>query len=172
MSDEPLFWIHLNVDYPFNLTGILYFPKYPVRWICSATKIQLYCNQVFVTDEVGHCTGLPRASARCDRQSPIFLSTCLALTYKAMLGSRRYLTSRKKWPIGWRNSSRKTAQPMKRNGIVSRSSSPTECLPMRKFYERALKLYLFTDADGKFYTYDEYTELVRSEQTDLKTIDW
>ena len=52
MSDEPLFWIHLNVDYPFNLTGILYFPKIKSNIELQKNKIQLYCNQVFVTDQV------------------------------------------------------------------------------------------------------------------------
>lgn len=52
MSDEPLFWIHLNVDYPFNLTGILYFPKVKSNIDLNKNKIQLYCNQVYVTDSV------------------------------------------------------------------------------------------------------------------------
>ena len=52
MADEPLFWIHLNVDYPFNLTGILYFPKIKNQLDIQRNKIQLYCNQVFVTDQV------------------------------------------------------------------------------------------------------------------------
>ena len=56
MSDEPLFWIHLNVDYPFNLTGILYFPKIKSNIELNKNKIQLYCNQVYVTDSVEDCS--------------------------------------------------------------------------------------------------------------------
>ncbi|MDY6122824.1 MAG: molecular chaperone HtpG [Porphyromonas sp.] len=167
MSDEPLFWIHLNVDYPFNLTGILYFPKISGQMDLQRNKIQLYCNQVFVTDEVEGIV-------------PDFLTLLHGVIDSPDIPlnvSRSYLQSDARVKKISSHITKKVADRLEELFKKDRAAYEAKwdslkifiaygMLTDEKFYERALKLYLFTDADGKFYTYDEYTELVRSEQTD------
>lgn len=167
MSDEPLFWIHLNVDYPFNLTGVLYFPKIHNQFELQKNKIQLYCNQVFVTDEVEGIV-------------PEFLTLLHGVIDSPDIPlnvSRSYLQSDARVKKISSHITKKVADRLEEIFKKDRSTFEEKwedlkifiaygMLSDEKFYDRAMKFYLFKDTEGKYFTYEEYKQLIQSEQTD------
>ena len=143
MNEEPLFYIHLNVDYPFNLTGILYFPKIKDRVAIERNKISLYCNQMFVTDHV-------------DNIVPDFLTLLHGVIDSPDIPlnvSRSYLQS---------DSNVKKISTY----ITKKVADRLEEIFDEKFCERALKFALLKNTDGKYFSFDEYKAAVEGEQTD------
>ena len=167
MQDEPLFWIHLNVDYPFNLTGILYFPRIHSNIDLQKGKIQLYCNQVFVTDQV-------------DGIVPEFLTLLHGVIDSPDIPlnvSRSYLQSDANVKKISTYITKKVADRL--NSIFKEDRKQYEekwddlklfihygMLSQDDFYDRAKDFALFKDVDGKFFTYDEYQTLIKDNQTD------
>ena len=167
MNDEPLFWIHLNVDYPFNLTGILYFPRVKNNIELQRNKIQLYCNQVFVTDQVEGIV-------------PEFLTLFHGVIDSPDIPlnvSRSYLQSDANVKKISTYITKKVADRL--NGIFKENRKEYEekwndlklfvnygMLSQPDFYDRAKDFSLFTDVDGKNFTYEEYRTLIKDNQTD------
>lgn len=167
MQDEPLFWIHLNVDYPFNLTGILYFPKIKSNIDLQRNKIQLYCNQVFVTDQV---VGIV----------PEFLTLLHGVIDSPDIPlnvSRSYLQSDSDVKKISTYITKKVADRL--NGLFKDDRKDFESkwddlklfinygmLSQPDFYDRAKDFALFKDVDGKYFTIDEYQKLIKDSQTD------
>lgn len=167
MSDEPLFWIHLNVDYPFNLTGVLYFPKIKSNIDLQKNKIQLYCNQVYVTDSVEGIV-------------PDFLTLLHGVIDSPDIPlnvSRSYLQSDSNVKKISTYITKKVADRL--NGIFKDNRKEFEekwndlklfinygMLTEESFYDKAKQFALFTDTEGKHFTYEEYKELIKGEQTD------
>ena len=167
MSDEPLFWIHLNVDFPFNLTGILYFPKVKSNLELQKNKILLFCNQVYVTDEVQGIVpdfltlmhgvidspDIPLNVSRSYLQSDSNVKKIS--TYISKKVSDRLLqifkNDRKEFEEKWNDLK-----------IFIHYGMLTE----EDFYDKANKFTLLQDTDGNKYTYEEYKNLVSAEQTD------
>ena len=165
--DEPLFWIHLNVDYPFNLTGILYFPRIKNNIDIQRNKIQLYCNQVFVTDQV---EGLV----------PEFLTLLHGVIDSPDIPlnvSRSYLQSDRDVKKISTYITKKVADRL--NGIFKENRKEYEekwddlkifinygMLSQEDFYDRAKDFCLLKDVEGKYFTLDEYKTLIKDEQTD------
>ncbi|MBQ2073085.1 MAG: molecular chaperone HtpG [Bacteroidaceae bacterium] len=165
MADEPLFWIHLNVDYPFNLTGILYFPKIKNQLDIQRNKIQLYCNQVFVTDQV-------------DSVVPEFLTLLHGVIDSPDIPlnvSRSYLQSDANVKKISQYITKKVADRL--NGIFKNDRKEFEekwddisifidygMLSEEQFYDKAKQFFLLKDTDGKYFTLDEYKTLVESGQ--------
>ncbi|MBX9189738.1 molecular chaperone HtpG [Bacteroides sp. K03] len=167
MSDEPLFWIHLNVDYPFHLTGILYFPKVKSNIELNRNKIQLYSNQVYVTDSVEGIV-------------PDFLTLLHGVIDSPDIPlnvSRSYLQSDSNVK---KISTYITKKVSDRLQSIFKNDRPQfeekwndlkifinyGMLTQEDFYEKASKFALFTDTDGKHYTYEEYQTLIKDNQTD------
>ncbi len=167
MSDEPLFWIHLNVDYPFHLTGILYFPKVKSNIELNRNKIQLYSNQVYVTDSVEGIV-------------PDFLTLLHGVIDSPDIPlnvSRSYLQSDSNVK---KISTYITKKVSDRLQSIFKNDRPQfeekwndlkifinyGMLTQDDFYEKASKFALFTDTDGKHYTYEEYQMLIKDNQTD------
>ena len=167
MSDEPLFWIHLNVDFPFHLTGILYFPKVKSNLELQKNKIQLFCNQVYVTDEVQGIVpdfltlmhgvidspDIPLNVSRSYLQSDSNvkkISTYISKKVSDRLQSI-FKNDRKEFEEKWNDLK-----------IFIHYGMLTE----EDFYDKACKFSLLQDTDGKKYTYEEYKELIAGEQTD------
>ena len=167
MSDEPLFWIHLNVDYPFNLTGILYFPKIKSNIELQKNKIQLYCNQVFVTDQVEGIVpefltllhgvidspdiplNVSRSYLQSDREVKkisTYITKKVADRLKAIFGENR-----KEYEEKWDD-----LKLFINYGILSEDG----------FYDRAKDFALMKDTDGKYFTFDEYKTLIEANQKD------
>ena len=167
MQDEPLFWIHLNVDYPFNLTGILYFPRIKSNIELQRNKIQLYCNQVFVTDQVEGIV-------------PEFLTLLHGVIDSPDIPlnvSRSYLQSDANVKKISTYITKKVADRL--NSIFKENRKEYEekwddlkifinygMLSQEDFYERAKDFALLKDVDGKYFTYDEYKTLIKDNQTD------
>ena len=167
MNDEPLFWIHLNVDYPFHLTGILYFPRVKNNIELQRNKIQLYCNQVFVTDQVEGIV-------------PEFLTLLHGVIDSPDIPlnvSRSYLQSDANVKKISTYITKKVADRL--NGIFKENRKEYEekwqdlklfvnygMLSQPDFYERAKDFSLFTDVDGKNFTFEEYKTLIKDNQTD------
>ena len=167
MNDEPLFWIHLNVDYPFNLTGILYFPRVKNNIELQRNKIQLYSNQVFVTDQVEGIV-------------PEFLTLLHGVIDSPDIPlnvSRSYLQSDANVKKISTYITKKVADRL--NGIFKENRKEYEekwndlklfvnygMLSQPDFYDRAKDFSLFTDVDGKNFTYEEYRTLIKDNQTD------
>jgi len=167
MSDEPLFWIHLNVDYPFNLTGILYFPKVKSQFDLQKNKIQLYCNQVFVTDSVEGIVpefltllhgvidspdiplNVSRSYLQSD-QNVKKISTYITKKVSDRLASI-FKQNRKEFEEKWDD-----IKIFIDYGMLSDES----------FYDKAKSFALFKDTEGKHYTYEEYQTLIKDNQTD------
>ena len=165
MADEPLFWIHLNVDYPFNLTGILYFPKIKNQLDIQRNKIQLYCNQVYVTDQVEGIV-------------PEFLTLLHGVIDSPDIPlnvSRSYLQSDSNVKKISQYITKKVADRL--NGIFKNERKEFEekwddisifihygMLSDEQFYDKAKQFFLFKDTDGKYFTFDEYHTLVESAQ--------
>lgn len=167
MSDEPLFWIHLNVDYPFNLTGILYFPKVKNSFDLQKNKIQLYCNQVFVTDSVEGIVpdfltllhgvidspDIPLNVSRSYLQSDSNvkkISTYISKKVSDRLQSI-FKNDRAQFEEKWND-----IKIFINYGMLSESD----------FFEKAKNFALLKDTEGKAYTYEEYKTLIKDEQTD------
>ena len=167
MQDEPLFWIHLNVDYPFNLTGILYFPRIQSNIDLQKNKIQLYCNQVFVTDQVEGIV-------------PEFLTLLHGVIDSPDIPlnvSRSYLQSDANVKKISTYITKKVADRLK--SIFNEKRKEYEekwddlkifinygMLTQDDFYDRAKDFALLKDVDGKYFTYEEYKTLIKGEQTD------
>lgn len=165
--EEPLFWIHLNVDYPFNLTGILYFPKIKNQMELQRNKIQLYCNQVFVTEEVEGIV-------------PEYLTLLHGVIDSPDIPlnvSRSYLQSDAQVKKISNHITKKVADRLDEIFRNDRTlfEEKWESLKIfvqygmlsdEKFYDRAQKFVLLTDVEGKKYTLEEYRTLITSEQTD------
>ena len=165
--EEPLFWIHLNVDYPFNLTGILYFPKVKNQMELQRNKIQLYANQVFVTEDVEGIV-------------PEYLTLLHGVIDSPDIPlnvSRSYLQSDAQVKKISNHISKKVADRLdelfrnERNLFEEKWESlkvfvQYGMLSDEKFYDRAVKFDLVTDIEGKHFTLDEYRTLTEGEQTD------
>ena len=167
MSDEPLFWIHLNVDYPFNLTGILYFPKIKSNIELQRNKIQLYCNQVFVTDQVEGIVpefltllhgvidspdiplNVSRSYLQSDREVKK-ISTYITKKVADRLNSI-FKENRKEYEEKWDD-----LKLFINYGILSEQD----------FYDRAKDFSLFKDTEGKYFTFEEYRKLIEAAQKD------
>ena len=167
MSDEPLFWIHLNVDYPFNLTGILYFPKIKSNIELQKNEIQLYCNQVFVTDQVEGIVpefltllhgvidspdiplNVSRSYLQSDREVKK-ISTYITKKVADRLNSI-FKENRKEYEEKWDD-----LKLFINYGILSEDG----------FYDRAKDFTLMKDTDGKYFTFDEYKTLIEANQKD------
>ena len=167
MSDEPLFWIHLNVDFPFHLTGILYFPKVKSNLDLQKNKVLLFCNQVYVTDEVQGIVpdfltlmhgvidspDIPLNVSRSYLQSDSNvkkISTYISKKVSDRLQSI-FKNDRKEFEEKWNDLK-----------IFIHYGMLTE----EDFYDKASKYSLLQDTEGKKYTYEEYKTLVSAEQTD------
>ncbi len=167
MSDEPMFWIHLNVDYPFNLTGILYFPRIKSNIDLQRNKIQLYCNQVFVTDQVEGIVpefltllhgvidspdiplNVSRSYLQSDRDVKK-ISTYITKKVADRLQSI-FKEDRKQYEEKWDD-----LKLFINYGMLSEES----------FYDRAKDFALMKDTDGKYFTFDEYKTLIEGAQKD------
>ena len=167
MSDEPLFWIHLNVDFPFHLTGILYFPRVQSNMDLQRNKIQLYCNQVFVTDQVEGIV-------------PEFLTLLHGVIDSPDIPlnvSRSYLQSDSNVKKIATYITKKVADRL--NSIFKSDRADYEkkwddlkifinfgMLTDESFFDRAKDFALLKDTEGKYFTFEEYKTLITSEQTD------
>jgi len=167
MSDEPMFWIHLNVDYPFNLTGILYFPRIKSNIDLQRNKIQLYCNQVFVTDQVEGIVpefltllhgvidspdiplNVSRSYLQSDREVKK-ISTYITKKVADRLQAI-FKEDRKQYEEKWDD-----LKLFINYGMLSEES----------FYDRAKEFALFKDTEGKYFTFEEYKTLIESSQKD------
>ena len=167
MQDEPLFWIHLNVDYPFNLTGVLYFPRIKQNIDIQRNKVQLYCNQVFVTDQVEGIVpefltllhgvidspdiplNVSRSYLQSDRDVKK-ISTYITKKVADRLNSL-FKENRKEYEEKWDD-----LKLFIHYGMLSQED----------FYERAKDFALLKDIDGKYFTYEEYRTLIKDQQTD------
>jgi molecular chaperone HtpG len=167
MADEPLFNIHLNVDYPFNLTGILYFPRIKNNFEVQKNKIQLFCNQVFVTDSVEGIV-------------PEFLTLLHGVLDSPDIPlnvSRSYLQGDPNVKKISSHISKKVSDRLKEIFSADREQFEKKwddlkifieygILTDEKFYDRALNFYLFKNTEGKYFTFEEYEKLIKDEQTD------
>ena len=167
MQDEPLFWIHLNVDYPFNLTGILYFPRIKSNIELQRNKIQLYCNQVFVTDQVEGIVpdfltllhgvidspDIPLNVSRSYLQSDRDVKKIATYITKKVSDRLQsiFKEDRKGFEEKWDD-----LKIFINYGMLSEES----------FYDRAKDFALMKDTEGKYFTFDEYRTLIKDNQTD------
>lgn len=167
MQDEPLFWIHLNVDYPFNLTGILYFPRIKSNIELQRNKIQLYCNQVFVTDQVEGIVpefltllhgvidspDIPLNVSRSYLQSDANVKKISKYITKKVADrlAAIFKENRKDYEEKWDD-----LKIFIHYGMLSQDD----------FYDRAKDFALLKDVDGKYFTYEEYQTLIKDNQTD------
>ena len=167
MSDDPLFWIHLNVDYPFNLTGVLYFPRIKSNLDIHRNKIQLYCNQVFVTDQVENIVpdfltllhgvidspDIPLNVSRSYLQSDSNVKKISSYITKKVSDRLQsiFKADRKDFEQKWDD-----LKLFIHYGMLSEND----------FYDKAKTFALFKDVDGKYFTYDEYRDLIKDAQTD------
>ena len=167
MQDEPLFWIHLNVDYPFNLTGILYFPRIQSNIDLQRNKIQLNCNQVFVTDQVEGIVpefltllhgvidspDIPLNVSRSYLQSDANVKKISTYITKKVADrlSGIFKDNRKEFEEKWDN-----LKIFIHYGMLSQD----------EFYDRAKDFALLKDVDGKYFTLEEYHNLIKDSQTD------
>ena len=166
-DEEPMFWIHLNVDYPFNLTGVLYFPKIKERMAIDKNKIQLYCNQMFVTDHV-------------DNIVPDFLTLLHGVIDSPDIPlnvSRSYLQSDANVKKISTYITKKVADRLEEIFKEQREQFEQKwdnlklfieygMLSDEKFCERAMNFALFKNTDGKFFGFEDYRKAIETEQTD------
>ena len=167
MSDEPLFWIHLNVDYPFNLTGVLYFPKIKNNIEIHRNKIQLYCNQVFVTDHVENIVPdfLTLLHGVIDSPDiPLNVSRSYLQSDASVKKISTYIT--KKVCDRLQQIFKNTRDEFEQKWNDLKIFIHYGMLSQPDFYDKANKFALLSDIDGKFYTYEEYREAVKENQTD------
>ena len=167
MQDEPLFWIHLNVDYPFHLTGILYFPRIQSNIELQRNKVQLYCNQVFVTDQVEgimpefltllhgviDSPDIPLNVSRSYLQSDADVKKISTYITKKVADRLQTLfkENRKDFEEKWDH-----LKLFINYGMLSQED----------FYNRAKDFALLKDTEGKYFTYEEYQTLIKEHQTD------
>jgi molecular chaperone HtpG len=165
--EDPMFWIHLNVDYPFTLTGILYFPKIKNNIDIQKNRIQLYCNQVYVTDQV-------------EGVVPEFMTLMQGIIDSPDIPlnvSRSYLQSDREVKKISSYISKKVAEKLEKMFSSDRKNFENKwddikifieygMLTDEKFYEAATKFFLYKDSDGNYFTAEEYNNLVTSNQTD------
>ena len=164
---EPLFHIHLNVDYPFDLTGILYFPKVKNRYEFQRNKIQLYCNEVFVTDSVEGI--LPEFLSLLhgvidSPDIPLNVSRSFLQSDQNVKKISTYIT--KKVAEKLEELFKKDREAYEKNWDDIRVFIEYGMMSDPKFYERAEKFFLFKDTDDKYYTIEEYKTLIKENQTD------
>lgn len=166
-QEDPMFWIHLNVDYPFTLTGILYFPKIKSNIDLQRNRIQLYCNQVYVTDQV-------------EGVVPEFMTLMQGVIDSPDIPlnvSRSYLQADSQVKKISSYISKKVAEKLEKMFTSDRKEFERiwddisifiiyGMLTDEKFFEAAKKFFLFKDSEGKYYTLDEYRTLIESNQTD------
>lgn len=167
MQDEPLFWIHLNVDFPFHLTGILYFPRVHSNLDLQRNKIQLYCNQVFVTDQVEGIVpdfltllhgvidspDIPLNVSRSYLQSDANVKKISTYITKKVADrlQQTFKDDRKDYEVKWDD-----LKLFINYGMLSQED----------FYDRAKDFALFKDINGKYFTMEEYKTLIKDNQTD------
>ena len=167
MSDEPLFWIHLNVDFPFHLTGILYFPKIKSNIELQRNKIQLYCNQVYVTDSVEGIVpdfltllhgvidspDIPLNVSRSYLQSDSNVKKISGYITKKVSDRLQSLfkSDRKDFEQKWDD-----LKIFINYGMLTQDD----------FYDKAKNFALLKDCDGKYFTFEEYQTLIKDNQTD------
>ena len=167
MSDEPLFWIHLNVDYPFNLTGILYFPKVKSNVELNKNKIQLYCNQVYVTDSVEGIVPdfLTLLHGVLDSPDiPLNVSRSYLQSDANVKKISTYIT--KKVSDRLQDIFKKDRKQFEEKWNDLKIFIDYGMLTQEDFYDRAKDFALFSDTDGKNYTFEEYKTLIKDNQTD------
>lgn len=166
-DEEPMFWIHLNVDYPFNLTGVLYFPKIKERMAIDKNKIQLYCNQMFVTDHVDNIVpdfltllhgvidspDIPLNVSRSYLQSDANVKKISTYITKKVADRLEeiFKEQREQFEQKWNN-----LKLFIEYGMLSDE----------KFCERAMNFALFKNTDGKFFSFEDYRKAIETEQTD------
>ncbi len=166
-QDDPLFWIHLNVDYPFTLTGILFFPKLKNNFEITKNRIQLYCNQVYVTDSVEGVVPdfMMLLQGVIDSPDiPLNVSRSYLQSDGAVKKISSYIT--KKVSSRLDEIFRKDRADFEKKWDDIRIFIEYGMLTDEKFCEAALKFCLLKDTEGKHFTLDEYKTLVQSEQTD------
>ncbi|MBQ5581759.1 MAG: molecular chaperone HtpG [Bacteroidales bacterium] len=167
MEEEPMFWIHLNVDYPFNLTGVLYFPKIKERMSIDKNKIQLYCNQMFVTEHVDNIVpdfltllhgvidspDIPLNVSRSYLQSDANVKKISTYITKKVADRLEdiFKTEREQYEQKWDN-----IKLFIEYGMLSDE----------KFCDRALKFTLLKNTDGKYFSLEDYRKGVEASQTD------
>lgn len=167
MKEDPLFYIHLNVDYPFNLTGILYFPKIKDRMAIEKNNIQLYCNQMFVTDHVDNIVpdfltllhgvidspDIPLNVSRSYLQADENVKKISTYITKKVADRLEeiFKNERDAWEKKWDN-----LKLFIEYGMLS----------YEKFCERALKFALFKNTDGKYFSLEDYRKAIAENQTD------
>ena len=167
MQEDPLFYIHLNVDYPFNLTGILYFPKIKNNVEISRNKIQLYCNQMFVTDSVDNIVpdfltllhgvidspDIPLNVSRSYLQSDANVKKISTYITKKVADRLEdiFKNEREQWESKWDN-----LKLFIEYGMLSEE----------KFCDRAMKFALLKNTDNKYFSIDDYKKAIEAEQTD------
>ena len=167
MSDEPLFWIHLNVDYPFHLTGILYFPKVKSNIELNKNKIQLYCNQVYVTDSVEGIVPdfLTLLHGVIDSPDiPLNVSRSYLQSDSNVKKISTYITKKVSDRLQSIFKNDRKQFEDKRNDL--KIFINYGMLTQEDFYEKAQKFALFTDTDSKHYPFEEYQTLIKDNQTD------
>ena len=167
MNEEPLFWIHLNVDYPFNLTGILYFPKLKDRVAVERNKISLYCNQMFVTDHVDNIVPdfMTLLHGVIDSPDiPLNVSRSYLQSDASVKKISTYIT--KKVADRLENIFKEQREQLESKWDNLKLFIEYGMLSDEKFCERALKFALLKNVDGKFFSFDEYKEAVGANQTD------
>ena len=167
MEEEPMFWIHLNVDYPFTLTGVLYFPKIKERMAINKNKIQLYCNQMFVTDHVDNIVpdfltllhgvidspDIPLNVSRSYLQSDANVKKISTYITKKVADRLEeiFKTEREQYEQKWDN-----IKLFIEYGMLSEE----------KFCERAMKFALLKNTDGKYFSLEDYRKAIEPAQTD------
>ena len=167
MKEEPLFYIHLNVDYPFNLTGILYFPKLKDRMSIEKNKIQLYCNQMFVTDHVDNIVPdfLTLLHGVIDSPDiPLNVSRSYLQSDSNVKKISTYITKKVSDRLEDIFKSERNALEEKWDNL--KMFIEYGMLSDEKFCERALKFALFKNVDGKYFGYDDYRKAIETQQTD------
>ena len=167
MSDAPLFWIHLNVDYPFHLTGILYFPRIKQNIELQRNKIQLYCNQVFVTDQVEGIVPdfLTLLHGVIDSPDiPLNVSRSYLQSDSNVKKISTYITKK----VSDRLSAifKNDRADFEKKWDDLRIFIDYGLLTEEDFYDKAKNFFLFKDTEGKYYTIEEYEALIKGEQTD------
>lgn len=167
MADEPLFWIHLNVDYPFNLTGVLYFPKIKSNIDLQRNKIQLYCNQVYVTDSVEGIVPdfLTLLQGVIDSPDiPLNVSRSYLQSDSNVKKISTYITKKVSDRLQsiFKNDRKEFEEKWDDLKIFINYGMLTQ----EDFYEKASKFALFKDTDNKYYTFEEYQTLIKDNQTD------
>jgi len=167
MNEEPLFWIHLNVDYPFNLTGILYFPKLKDRVAVERNKISLYCNQMFVTDHVDNIVPdfMTLLHGVIDSPDiPLNVSRSYLQSDAAVKKISTYIT--KKVADRLEGIFKEERQQLEAKWDNLKLFIEYGMLSDEKFCERAMKFALLKNTDGKYFSFDEYKAAVESAQMD------